>query len=60
MIKGKTICSLHFKLEDYDFNIFGMMRPTLKPTAVLSALWAPDDQQAGGVSPPAAKRTAYR
>ena len=36
MLKGKTICSLHFKVEDYDINIFGMMRPALKPTAVLS------------------------
>ena len=28
-IKGKTICSLHFKLEDYDVNLFRMMRHAL-------------------------------
>ena len=36
MIKGKTICSLHFKLEDYDRNLFGMMRHALKQIAVPS------------------------
>uniref|UniRef100_A0A8C5AMZ6 THAP-type domain-containing protein n=1 Tax=Gadus morhua TaxID=8049 RepID=A0A8C5AMZ6_GADMO len=36
IIKGKTICSLHFKLEDFDGRLFGKIRSALKPTAVPS------------------------
>ena len=61
MIKGKTICSLHFKLEDYDRNLFGMTRHALKQTAVPSVFTVgpfPDDQQASASNaPPAAKLT---
>ena len=61
MIKGKTICSLHFKLEDYVRNLFGMTRHALKQTAVPSVFTVgpfPDDEQANASNaPPAAKRT---
>ena len=60
MIKGKTICNLYFKLEDYDRNLFGMTRHTLKQTAVPSVFTVgpfPDDQQASASNAPPAKRT---
>ena len=61
MIKGKTICSLHFKLEDYDRNLFGMKRDALKQTSVPFVFTVgpfPDDEQASASNaPPAAKRT---
>ncbi|CAL8357577.1 unnamed protein product [Arctogadus glacialis] len=61
IIKGKTICSLHFKLEDFDGRLFGKIRSALKPTAVPSVFAVgpfPDDEQAGASNaPPAAKRS---
>ncbi|XP_059899463.1 uncharacterized protein LOC132451154 isoform X2 [Gadus macrocephalus] len=61
IIKGKTICSLHFKLEDFDGRLFGKIRSALKPTAVPSVFAVgpfPGDEQAGASNaPPAAKRS---
>jgi|UniRef100_A0A8C5B559 hypothetical protein len=61
IIKGKTICSLHFKLEDFDGRLFGKIRSALKPTAVPCVFAVgpcPDDEQAGASNaPPAAKRS---
>ena len=58
MIKGQIICNLHFKLEDYDRNLFGMTRHALKQTAVPSVFTVglfPDDEQASASNaPPAA------
>ena len=65
IVKGKTICSRHFKLEDYNRNLFGMMRDALKQTSVPSVFPAappaaaaavPEDEQPGASRPPAAKR----
>ena len=63
MIKGKTICSLHFKLEDYDRNVFGMTRHALKQTAVPSVFTVgpfPDDRPALLMHLPQQNALAYR
>ena len=61
LIQFKVLFSVHFKLEDYDRNLFGMRRDALKQTSVPSVFTVgpfPDDKQASASNaPPAAKRT---
>nr|XP_055065275.1 uncharacterized protein LOC129447538 [Misgurnus anguillicaudatus] len=46
-LKTRRICSRHFKEEDYEPNVLGMKRTTLKDTAIPSIFTFPDDEQPG-------------
>ncbi|XP_065114772.1 uncharacterized protein [Paramisgurnus dabryanus] len=44
-LKHMTVCSLHFKPEDWELNVLGMKRNALKDTAIPSIFTFPDDGQ---------------
>ncbi|XP_031135672.1 THAP domain-containing protein 5-like [Sander lucioperca] len=46
-LKNQRVCSHHFKQEDYEPNVLGMKRTTLKDTAIPSIFTFPDDEQPG-------------
>ncbi|XP_039667284.1 THAP domain-containing protein 1 A-like [Perca fluviatilis] len=46
-LKNLRVCSRHFKLEDYEPNVLGMKRITLKDTAIPSIFTFPEDEQPG-------------
>ncbi|CAM4568707.1 unnamed protein product [Leuciscus chuanchicus] len=46
-LKNQRVCSRHFKQEDYEPNVLGMKRTTLKDTAIPSIFTFPDDEQPG-------------
>ncbi|XP_073720268.1 uncharacterized protein [Misgurnus anguillicaudatus] len=44
-LKNLTVCSRHFKLDDWELNVLGMKRTALKDTAIPSIFTFPDDEQ---------------
>lgn len=42
-LKNQTVCSLHFKLEDFEPNPLGLKRPALLKNAIPSVFSLPDD-----------------
>ncbi|XP_067284038.1 THAP domain-containing protein 5-like isoform X1 [Pseudorasbora parva] len=43
--KKKKVCSRHFKKEDYEPNVLGMKKVTLKDTAIPSIFTFPEDEE---------------
>ena len=42
-VKNQTVCSLHFKPEDFEPNPLGVKRPALVKTAIPSTFIIPND-----------------
>ena len=58
-VKQKKVCGLHFKPEDFEFNVLGMKRAALLNTAIPSIFTFPYDDKHPGMSATSTAKHIY-